>query len=201
MTIEKAIYKMLLKGMRCILRVISGSARGCKIQTTNSNNTRPTTDRVKEAMFSIITNYIIDANVLDLFSGSGSLGIEALSRGADFATFVDHSKTCHDIIEKNLEKTRLIDKSKIYCCDIIKALNNFASNNCKFDIIFMDPPYFEGYLDNVIQFIADNNLLNEDGIIVVERHNTVDIKDNYAYLKLKKERSYGEIVLSFFEKE
>ena len=183
--------------MSCILRVISGSARGCKIQAPDTDNTRPTTDRVKEAMFSIITDYIYDANVLDLFSGSGALGIEALSRGAESCIFVDHSKICKEVIEKNLEKTRLKDRAKIICSDITTTLKSLDG---QFDIIFMDPPYFEGYVDGVVEYIADNNMLKDDGIVVVERHETVAVKDRYGILKLTKERSYGEIVLSFYTK-
>ena len=124
-----------------ILRVISGTAKGHKLKTIKGITTRPTADRVKESLFNIISGLIPKARVLDVYAGTGSIGIEALSRGAEFAVFVDKSNECSRIIRENLVSTKLIDKASVITGDIFITLNKISKNNKKFDIIFLDPPY------------------------------------------------------------
>ena len=123
------------------MRIISGSAKGTKLYTLEGDATRPTLDRVKEPLFSIIQHYIVGANILDLFAGSGALGLEALSRGADKAILCDYSRKAVNIIKQNIEKTKLTEKTEVWNMDYKKALEKLKDNSQKFDIIFLDPPY------------------------------------------------------------
>lgn len=147
------------------MRVISGTAKGCTLKSIDDLSTRPTLDRVKEPLFSILQNYIPDANILDLFAGSGALGIEALSRGAKNCTFCDISYKAIQMIKENLKKTRLEDKSVIINKDYKKCLSDLKE---KFDIIFIDPPYKKNIATDSIKIILNLNLLTKDGIIILE---------------------------------
>ena len=182
------------------MRIIAGRARGHKLKSPDGNSTRPTTDKIREAMFSILFDKVIDAKVLDIFAGTGAVGIESLSRGAKKAIFVDQNHRCCDIIEKNLEKTRLNEFASVFCNDSFRAMDMLSKKGDKFDIIFIDPPYFEGYFDRVIEDICDKELLEGDGVIVVEKHLSVEMKDKYEGLELFKEKKYGEILLCFYRK-
>lgn len=150
------------------MRIISGKARGTKIGTISELTTRPTLDRVKEPLFSIIQNNLDEANVLDLFAGSGALGIEALSRGAKYSAFCDINLECTKIINENLIKTKLKNLSQIYNMDYKKAIDKLSKQEIKFDIIFIDPPYKLDIAANSVKLIIQNNLLNKDGIIIIE---------------------------------
>lgn len=150
------------------MRIISGKARGTKIGTISELTTRPTLDRVKEPLFSIIQNNLDEANVLDLFAGSGALGIEALSRGAKYSVFCDINLECTKIINDNLIKTKLKNLSQIYNMDYKKAIDKLSKQEMKFDIIFIDPPYKLDIAANSVKLIIQNNLLNKDGIIIIE---------------------------------
>ena len=127
------------------MRVISGSARGHKLKAPEGLTTRPTTDRIKESLFNIIAGDLYQCKFLDLFSGSGAMGIEALSRGADKAVFVDKDRKSISIINDNLKATRLDNKAQVLNCDVSTAVSKLKSLNEKFDIIFMDPPYGKDY--------------------------------------------------------
>lgn len=142
------------------MRVISGSARGTKLVTLEGNDTRPTLDRVKEALFNIIQNEICEANVLDLFSGSGALAIESLSRGAKYAVSTDSSKKAIEIIKLNAKKTHFEDKIEIINKDYKKALEQVQ--NTKFDIVFLDPPYKTNYGEDATRIIIENNILSKN---------------------------------------
>lgn len=170
------------------MRIISGKYKGKKIEGYDIEGTRPTQDRVKESLFGIIQNDIKDAKILDLFAGSGNLGIEALSNGAEAAYFVDINSKCIDCLNKNL--ININEPSKILNLDYKKALEYFKHNNITFDIIFLDPPYNLECLDNIITLIIEYNLLNEDGIIICE-YEFDNFKENYSGLELEKEKKYG----------
>lgn len=166
------------------MRVISGKYKSKKIDGFDIDGTRPTMDRVKESLFGIIQNNIKNSICLDLFAGSGSLGIEALSNGADKCYFVDNSNDILKILTKNLEE---IENSIIIKNDYITALDYFKKNNIKFDIIFLDPPYKLNLINSCINYINKNELLNDNGIIVCE-YELEEIKTNMEILKSK---SYG----------
>lgn len=165
------------------MRVISGKYKNRKLNGFDIDGTRPTMDRVKESLFGMIQNYLKDSNVLDLFAGSGSLGIEAISNGCNSCYFVDNNKILIDIIKQNIigmnENVYLIKK------DYIEALKYFKDCNIKFDVIFLDPPYKLNLINKSIELIEDYHLLNNDGIIVCE-YESEQIISNYAIIKEKK---------------
>ena len=157
------------------MRVISGSARGRKLVTPEGLATRPTTDRIKETLFNIIAFDLRESKFLDLFSGSGGIGIEALSRGASEACFVDFSMESIGCIKQNLEATRLFDKAGVLEMDVFSALELLARQNKKFDIVFMDPPYNMQLVDKALRWIEKGELLSEDGFIIAEMDINEDI--------------------------
>ena len=190
------------------MRIISGKARGTKINTIDEVTTRPTLDRVRESLFNIIQNYVSNTYVLDIFAGSGALGIEALSRGAKQAVFCDINKDAVKIINENLMKTRLKENAIVYNMNYKKIIEKLSKNDFKFDIVFVDPPYKENLAVNSVKLIIQNNLLNENGIIIIETDEKErDLKelqelnkiDNENLLKIKiiDERKYGRANLIF----
>ncbi len=177
------------------MRVISGIARGCSLTSLEGLSTRPTTDRVKEAMFSIINFYISQSNVLDLFSGSGALGIEALSRGAKRCVFVESSAQALGVVNKNLEKTKLKDLAVVKNTDFKSFLSSCTE---VFDIILLDPPYNKKMCDEALKIIFDKGLLSDDGIIVCETEHGEEIETEFFF---KKSYKYGKTQLSLFSKD
>jgi len=147
------------------LRIVSGSARGTKLVCPEGLSVRPTHDRVKEALFSMLNTKPVGAHVLDLFAGSGALGLEALSRGAEHAVFVDVAASSLSAARANAEKAHLSNRASFFQTDYVHFLENTED---RFDIIFMDPPYFEGFLLPALQIIAERKLLREDGLIYCE---------------------------------
>ena len=184
------------------MRVISGKSRGKKLVSLEGDNTRPTLDRVKEALFNKIQFNIQDSIVLDLFAGTGALGVEALSRGAKEVVFCDKVPDAIKVIEQNVTNTNNIDKSTIINKDYKDVLENMSMQNKKFDIIFIDPPYKTNLIIDSLQKIIISNLLAEDGIIVVE---TDDINKEKEILEIEKveicdKRKYGSVWLIFIRK-
>lgn len=150
------------------MRVISGTARGTKLNSIDELSTRPTLDRVKESLFNIIHSRIEDSVVLDLFAGSGAIGIEFLSRGCRKAYFCDASNKAVKMIFQNLEKTRLKSNAEVLNEDYKKCLQELSNKKETFDIIFIDPPYKDDIAVDAVQKILSLNLLNKDGIIIIE---------------------------------
>ena len=175
------------------MRVISGKYKGKNLIGFDINGTRPTMDRVKESLFGIIQNKIKDSVVLDLFAGSGSLGIEALSNGAIEVYFIDNNIELINIIKKNTSSMN--DKIHIMKSDYKSALELFKNSNIKFDIIFLDPPYKLKLINDCLEKIAEYGLLNEDGIIVCE-YETEQIENRN--LKLIKDKKYGSKKIKIF---
>ena len=176
------------------MRVISGKARGTSLFSLDGLHTRPTTDRVKESMFSIINFYLQDALVLDLFAGSGALGTEALSRGATKCVFVETDRKALEIVRKNLDKTNLSDCAELVFSDYRAYLSSQAK---QFDVILLDPPYNKKMCDGALEIIYDKNLLKDDGIILCETDFNEIIKTGF---NLKKEYKYGKTKLSIYTK-
>ena len=179
------------------MRVISGKYKGRNIKGFDIDGTRPTMDRVKESVFSTIQNYIDDSVVLDLFAGSGNLGIEAISNGAKECYFVDKNKIAKNVIQENINSLK-IENGYVLNMDYKDALEHFKNNKIKFDLIFLDPPYKLNVIDNIINYILDNNLLNEKGLIICEFDS--DIKKEYDELKVIKEKKYGSKYVVIFKK-
>jgi 16S rRNA (guanine966-N2)-methyltransferase len=170
---------------RYAMRVISGVAKGKKLNTIEGNDTRPTTDRLKETLFNIISLDVRDCNFLDLFSGSGAIGIEALSRGAKSCYFIDNSKQCCEIINMNLKNTNLLSKANVIKSDCSNAI---SSINKTFDIIFIDAPYYKDKTNSLLQQIKQTEVLSKDGMIIVEQGSKDDLPniDGIEIIKIKK---------------
>ena len=184
------------------MRIISGVSRGSRLVTLEGTETRPTLDRVKEPLFSIIQMHIKDARVLDLFAGSGALGLEALSRGAKMAVFSDISDKAINVIKQNIEKTKLGEKTVVIKNSYEEVLKQMKSEKKEFDIIFLDPPYKSGLLDDAIRKILEYKLLAKEGIVVVETDTEAELqKVQNVNLHIKDIRKYGRVILLFLERK
>ncbi|MBO4816380.1 MAG: 16S rRNA (guanine(966)-N(2))-methyltransferase RsmD [Clostridia bacterium] len=184
------------------MRVISGTARGKRLHSLEGLETRPTLDRVKEAVFNILQFNLKNASVLDLFSGSGALAIEALSRGAKEAVLCDNSYKAIQIINKNLEETKLIDKAEVVNKDYFEALKYLQSRDKEFDIIFLDPPYKSKFAINSIENIMKFDLLKDEGIIILETDdkNKIETIKKLENIEVYDERKYGIVLVIFIRK-
>ena len=182
-----------------MMRVIAGSAKGHQLKFPKGTTTRPATDLVRGAIFSILENMAEGwGNVLDLFSGSGALGIEALSRGAQWVDFIDREPRCCAIIKENLEKTKLAGQGHVYCCSVQKALSFLAK---EYDIILMDPPYKNKAIGGVISQVAGSDLVNSRSVVVVTHSPHLQLEDNYALLQKTKEHRHGDSCIAIYRKE
>jgi 16S rRNA (guanine(966)-N(2))-methyltransferase RsmD len=181
------------------MRVISGTARGTKLNSIEELSTRPTLDRVKESLFNIINSRIDDSVVLDLFAGSGAIGIEFLSRGCRKAYFCDTSNKAVKMIFQNLEKTRLESNAEVLNMDYKKCLQDLSNRKITFDVIFIDPPYKDDIAVDAVQKILSLNLLNKDGIIIIETDEKDREIENLKNLDIKVYdiRKYGRANLIF----
>ena len=182
------------------MRVISGSLKGRNILGYNIVGTRPTMDRVKESIFGSIQDYVRDSVVLDLFAGSGNLGIEAISNGSNYCYFVDNNMECIKCINNNINNFNIRDKCESILVDYNKALSNFKDNNIKFDIIFIDPPYNYKIINKIINKIDNYDILNDDGILVLEYQND-KILDNYSDYDIIKSKKYGDKYVCILKKQ
>ncbi len=180
------------------MRVITGKARGVVLKTPQGLQTRPTTDRVKEAMFSIIQFDIPGSRVLDLFGGTGQLGIEALSRGAKSAVFVDAGDKACALIRENLKKCKLEEDGKVVREDYLSYLSRTKE---RFHIVFLDPPYAEVFLENAIKRISEIDILESGGIIVAERPVGKELPGDFPGLTRSKDYKYGSTLLTLYRKD
>ncbi len=179
------------------MRVITGSARGRRLKALEGQDVRPTTDRVKEAVFSIIQFEIEGRNFLDLFAGSGQMGIEALSRGAAKAVFIDEKKACIDIIKQNLVHTGLSDKAVVLNTGSLSFAKRPASES--FDIAFLDPPYKNGILQEILPLITEK--MKKTGIIICESPVDDKIPEKINDFVLDRNYRYGKIMISTYRCE
>lgn len=181
------------------MRVIAGIRKGHKLTAPKGNSTRPTEDRVKESMFNIISPIKREAFVLDLFAGSGSIGIEFLSRGAKKVFFVDKNPESILTIKKNLEHTKLIDKAIIIKNDSRDTVKRIKPGDPWFDYIYIDPPYAEENLfHKIIQLIAECGILAPDGVVIVEHDKLIQLKEEYIDLKTFDTRNYGRKDITYY---
>ena len=180
------------------MRVISGKARGIVLKTPDGVLTRPTADRVKEALFSIIQFDIPGTRVLDLFGGTGQLGIEALSRDASYAVFVDAREEACRLIRENIKRTHFETVSRVVCSDYSKYLKACRE---KFDIIFLDPPYSEVFLENSLKMITEIDILQSGGIIITERPVEKELLLDFPGYSRSKDYKYSKTILTIFKKD
>ena len=177
------------------MRVITGSARGAKLKTLDGLETRPTSDRVKEAIFNIIQFDVEGRRILDLFAGSGQMAIEALSRGASYAVLVDRNAEAVRVIRDNVKKVHFEDRTTILQSDYLRYLSTCRE---KFDIIFLDPPYAETFLEKALQKISEIDILSEGGIIVCERSREKHIPAQIGDLNCSKDYCYGKTAVNLY---
>ena len=172
------------------MRIIAGTARSLPLKTIDGIDTRPTTDRIKETLFNMLQHEVPSANFLDLFAGSGQIGLEALSRGAKYAVFVENNKKAAACIEENIRFTKFTEQSKLIQSDVMTALRSLEGKY-QFDVIFMDPPYNQLHERNVLEYLKDSSLIHEDTLIVVEASldTTFEYLDDMGY-KLIKHKIY-----------
>ncbi|MBD5135910.1 MAG: 16S rRNA (guanine(966)-N(2))-methyltransferase RsmD [Lachnospiraceae bacterium] len=183
------------------MRVIAGSARSLRLKTIEGNDTRPTTDRIKETLFNIINDSIYGCVFLDLFSGSGGIGIEALSRGASEAVFVESSKKAASCIKENLKFTKLEDAAQVMEISAVEALKRLKGSGKVFDIIFMDPPYDKMHEKQVIEELQGSDILNEHTMIIVEASKETDMTyTEQMGFRIVKEKIYKTNKHIFIEK-
>ena len=183
------------------MRIISGKAKGTKLYTLQGDNTRPTLDRVKESIFNIIQSQIPEATVLDLFAGSGAIGLEMLSRGAKKAILCDKSKEAIGIIKKNIQKTHMEEKVELYNIDFKECIEKVSKE--KFDIIYIDPPYETNFIEKSLEKIIEKNIIQENGIIILETDDEKRIKKEIEKINVEiiDERKYGRANIIFLSKK
>ena len=180
------------------MRVISGTARGIVLKTPVGMETRPTADRVKEALFSIIHFDLPGAKVLDLFGGTGQLGIEALSRGASYVQFVDASDKACRLIKENVNRAGFNDSANVMRADYATYLKTTRET---FNIILLDPPYIEVFLENALKMITEIDILQSGGIIVTERPLEKELSIDFPGYSRSKDYKYGKTLLTLFYKQ
>lgn len=180
------------------MRIITGIAKGRKIKAPFGMDTRPTLDRVKESVFDILACKIGGKNVLDLFAGTGSLGLEAISRGANKCVFVENNRDTYKILQENVTSLGFQKECELYNRDSFASLKFFHNNNNTFDIIFLDPPYGKGYIEKAISAIDGEDLLNDDAIIVCEYDEKDLIPDTVGKIRAYRTEKYGRVKISFF---
>lgn len=181
------------------MRIISGIAKGKKILPPDGMQTRPTLDRVKENIFNIIQNYIVDANAVDVFAGTGSLGLEAVSRGAKECYLVDKHPTTFDFLMQNVNNLGFQNKCKCINKDSYAALKDFGKKGLIFDLIFIDPPYAKEMIPPAIEIITSESLLDENGIIVTKIDSSEEIYKGNEKIVLYDYRKYGNTTVCFYK--
>jgi 16S rRNA (guanine(966)-N(2))-methyltransferase RsmD len=185
------------------MRVITGIAGGRKLKSPEGEAVRPTTDQVKQAIFNILQFDLEGRRVLDLFGGTGQLGIEALSRGASYCLFADASRKSLNLVKQNLDHCKVEEETRIAAGDYSKVLKSLAGRiedgrEEPFDIILLDPPYDAGFLDEVFRLIAEGGVLSSGGIIVAEHRKQIEMPDELYGFTRTKERRYGVVKLSIY---
>lgn len=180
------------------MRIIAGELKGRRLMTPSDNRVRPTTDKVKEAVFSMVAGYLPGSVVVDLFAGTGNLGLEAISRGAARAYFVDKDRTSISMVRENVKHCKVEDRSVILWSDFKSV---FKKINDKVDVIFLDPPYSAGYMEECFSIIAESEILEEDGIIVAEHSSAETLPEDMSGMVLIKSKRYGKISVSIYEKQ
>ncbi len=187
--------------IRCVkcMRVISGLCKGRPLKAVPGVGTRPTTDKVKESIFNIIGPFFEGGQGLDLYAGSGGLGVEALSRGIDQMIFVDQSYKAIEVVQQNLKSCHFEEKAEVYRNEAKRALKAVAKREMKFSVIFLDPPYAKQRLKDELIFISENDLLSNQGVIVVEHDASVKLNQMIGSLTCYRQEKYGDTAISIYK--
>jgi 16S rRNA (guanine966-N2)-methyltransferase len=181
------------------MRIIAGNLKGKKLFSPNGENTRPTTDRVKEGIFSAIQFDVEGKRVLDLFSGSGQMALEAISRGAEFAVLCDYNSEAIRTIKKNIDHTKTAEKTKIISFDFEKTLE-VIKNDAPFGLVFLDPPYATDYMLKALNILCNQSYLTDDAMIICEIEKTTELPNTIGNFEIKKRYKYGSTHIVLFKK-
>ena len=177
------------------MRVVGGSAKGHRLYAPRGTDTRPTSDKVRESIFNIVRDSILDASVLDLFAGTGALGIEALSRGAERAVFVERRSAACDVIRRNLAHTKFNDAGRVVCASAERTLSELDG---AFSLILLDPPYAYPTIHDIMHMIGDARVIEDGSIVVLEHSPRFAVVERYARLVLSRQKVYGDTAVSIF---
>jgi 16S rRNA (guanine(966)-N(2))-methyltransferase RsmD len=180
------------------MRIIGGKYKRRKLIASDDLSIRPAMDRVREFIFNVLQTDIPKAKILDIFAGSGSLGLESLSRGAEFAAFVDMNPKAIKAIEKNIENIKLEEAYQIFRQDAFKFVEH---SPYKFDIIFCDPPYKMENFVGIIEEIVNNDLLNEDGVLLIEHYSKIQLPESFGNVFRFRDKKFGKTIISLYRKE
>jgi 16S rRNA (guanine966-N2)-methyltransferase len=182
------------------MRVIAGLFKSRTIRAPRGDEVRPTSDRVRESLFSILAGEIDGSSVLDLFAGAGTLGIEAVSRGAKFVTFVEMSSKVVGILKANLESLGIEDRTAVFAGDVFEALEELSRRRSRFGVVFIDPPYYKGTAQRAVEALARSGLVGEGGTVVVEHESRRLPLEEYNGLKLSRRVKFGETAVSIYRR-
>jgi len=182
------------------MRITGGTLRGRKLIVPKSPAIRPMRDQVRSALFSILGDLVEGSRFLDLFAGTGSVGIEALSRGASFAVFVDESREAVKLIERNLQELGLTSRAEILQDDVFRALERLHRRGEPFDLVFVGPPYGQELAHKALERLGELSLLRDEAVVVTEIFKKETLEDRYGSLALVDERAYGDNVLKFYRR-
>lgn len=183
------------------MRIIAGEYRSRILKTCPGDKTRPTLDKIKEAIFSSVGTYFDGGKALDLFAGSGAIGLECLSRGMDECVFVDIQQVAMNVIKENIKSLKVEDKTEVWRLDYQRALHQCVQQNYKFDFIYLDPPYMKQQINSILRFIDENSLLNQGGIIICETLKEDEFDDLYKTFIKKKDTIYGITRITYYRNE
>ena len=181
------------------LRIISGELKGKKLFSPKGIGIRPTADRLRESIFNILSSHVIESVALDLFAGTGALGIEALSRGASFAIFIDNNKDALSIIQKNIKICGLEDRIKIARLNIAKNIIDFTHEVPAVNLVFMDPPYNKNFIKSALINLSESRILEKEALLVIEHDLSETLPEDIPDYKITDQRRYGKTLVSFLK--
>lgn len=182
------------------MRVVAGERKGMPLKAIAGTTTRPTTDKVKESIFNMIGPFFDGGIALDLFAGSGGLGIEALSRGCEKGIFVEKDSKAFQILQENIKKCRYEEQTELYRTDAIRAVKGLLKRDIQIDYLFVDPPYRKVEYYQLVNSLVDGGKLTDQAIIVCEHATEIDLPKSYGDYTLKKEETYGSSIISIYMK-
>lgn len=183
------------------MRVVAGERKGMPLKAVAGNTTRPTTDKIKESIFNIIGPFFDGGTAVDLFAGSGGLGIEALSRGAEHAVFVEKDSRAFQVLQENIKKCRYEDYTELFRTDAARAAKGLVKRDIVIDYLFVDPPYHKEEYYDLVAMLVEAKKLSDDAIILCEHTKTVNLPESYGEFVLVRRETYGETIISVYRKE
>lgn len=185
-------------GESASMRVVAGERKGMPLKAIAGNTTRPTTDKVKESIFNIIGPFFDGGVALDLFAGSGGLGIEALSRGVEHAVFIEKDFKAFQVLQENIRKCRYEENSELFRIDAKRAVKALLKRDIQFKLVFLDPPYHHKEYYDLVQILIDNDKVHEDGIVLCEHAKEVELPHNFNAFTLQRQETYGGTIISVY---